>query len=866
MLLVRLLLKKAPKWLNPLLWGLVALRLIFPFGIESELSLIPDAEPINPSFLNNQYWDEAAALDDSSFWYGMQGVQQNSMNAQDGETLRNYRANSISAVSSGPSLRGILKAILPAMSLIWVIGMAVLLLYIAISYFLLYRRVSMAVLLHDNIYECEFVSSPFVLGVIRPRIYLPSGMPESDAVHVIAHERAHIKRHDHWVKPIAFILLSVYWFNPLMWIAYFLLSHDIELACDEKIIKHLALPERADYSETLLNYSIKRKTIAACPLAFGEVGVKERIKNVLSYKKPTFWIIIAALLACAALAVCFLTNPKPKVPAPFERGYSADGVIGESWTTVLEERDEDDWQRLIFRNAESAPTADMDIGSINYYLDADGLLHARAYAQDELVELGLLEEFSMDDVELCVAEFMKGRFIKSNESLNLNLNSSNLNAVDNSRPVFRRFINKIYSDMEHDLGRPNPLIGFSINGMAYADGCDWDWIISQNKRAWRINPQFYIGEDARGLYLLEQKDGSYLTINELYEYYPSSLDEYGEVSWIYNCLITSIKVNRDITKRGFAPMKLRELIGLVERGNITWDDLKGYAYGDVFDYPLFMSMRASSYYPDELRAYRIGDDFLLILDGGIKSNLFGSGPDFDMPPKMELYWGNIDEEGAEHMDHIDLSDENALDFIKERRHRRVHQIMTQRELVRLAESPEGITWDELNRFAGNTIGKTSYFTVLGKGGKGSFQLTAAGEADDAPSSVQLVCYLPYETCDVLTEDVEAFMNARLNGGIAAYRSIDCDDVFDEAHGSHFEFTLCDNGRYFIRHCGTFERSEGGTYKQKGKRCILTDAEGLTLVFDIEDDLYILDTEASTNMELLGDLDENLLFKRSEDEP
>ena len=148
-----------------------------------------------------------------------------------------------------------------------------------------------------------------MLGIINPRIYLPFSMNEQDMEHVVAHEQAHIRRKDHWWKPLGFLLLTIYWFNPLMWLAYVLLCRDIELACDEKVIKELGNEQRADYTQALVACSVNRRMIAACPLAFGEVGVKDRVKSVMNYKKPAFWIIILAVIACVIVAVCFLTNP-----------------------------------------------------------------------------------------------------------------------------------------------------------------------------------------------------------------------------------------------------------------------------------------------------------------------------------------------------------------------------------------------------------------------------------------------------------------------------------------------------------------------------------------------------------------------------
>ena len=184
-----------------------------------------------------------------------------------------------------------------------------LLLYTMFSTLRLRCRVREAVRLRGNIYQSERIDSPFVLGTISPKIYLPYRMDSRDQQHVIAHEQAHLRRGDHLWKPLGFLLLTVHWFNPVMWLSYILLCRDIELACDETVIKKMGCEQRADYMQALVSCSVNRRRIAACPLAFGEIGVKERVKSVMNYKKPTFWIILATVIACIVLAVCFLTDP-----------------------------------------------------------------------------------------------------------------------------------------------------------------------------------------------------------------------------------------------------------------------------------------------------------------------------------------------------------------------------------------------------------------------------------------------------------------------------------------------------------------------------------------------------------------------------
>lgn len=198
---------------------------------------------------------------------------------------------------------------IPVLAGIWLFGIAALFLYSAVSYWRLRRKVCEAVILRGNIYQSEKVCSPFVLGIIRPKIYLPYHMDSREMDHVIAHEQTHIRRKDHWWKPLGFLLLTTHWFNPLMWLSYILLCQDIELACDEKVIRKMSNEQRADYTQALVACSVDRRLITACPLAFGEIGVKERVKSVMNYKKPAFWIVLASVIVCAVIAVCFLTNP-----------------------------------------------------------------------------------------------------------------------------------------------------------------------------------------------------------------------------------------------------------------------------------------------------------------------------------------------------------------------------------------------------------------------------------------------------------------------------------------------------------------------------------------------------------------------------
>jgi len=291
--IARLLLKKAPKWITVLLWGIVAVRLVFPFSIESILSLIPKAETVSPEIMMMR-----EPVIDS------------------GIPVVNEVVNPVIQQSFTPepvASANPLQIIIPIISVVWLVGIVAMVIYAFVSYWVLLKRIGAAFKLRDNVYQSESIKSPFVMGVIRPKIYLPFNTTERNTEFFIAHESAHIKRLDHLWKPLGFTLLAVYWFNPLMWVAYILLCKDIELACDEKVIANYDNVQRADYSQALLSCSMNRKIITACPIAFGEVSVKDRIKSVLNYKKPALWIIIVAIIAIIATAVCFLTDPVSKV-------------------------------------------------------------------------------------------------------------------------------------------------------------------------------------------------------------------------------------------------------------------------------------------------------------------------------------------------------------------------------------------------------------------------------------------------------------------------------------------------------------------------------------------------------------------------
>lgn len=288
---VRLVFRKTPKWILCLLWGLVALRLIFPFSLESALSLIPSTQTLP---------QEIVYTAQPEIHSGIEAVD----SVVNPVLEENMTAPEPAVTSANPTQ---IWSFFLAWA--WAAGCGCMLLYALVSYLLLKHRVAAAIPLEKGIKQSELVDSPFVLGLFRPVIYLPISISPKDLPYVVAHEQSHIRRGDHWWKPVGFVLLSIYCFNPVLWVAYILLCRDIEAACDERVIRDMGMEDRRAYSTALLNCSIRRKSIAACPLAFGEVGVKERIKSVMHYKKPGFWILLAALVVTIVVAVCFLTNP-----------------------------------------------------------------------------------------------------------------------------------------------------------------------------------------------------------------------------------------------------------------------------------------------------------------------------------------------------------------------------------------------------------------------------------------------------------------------------------------------------------------------------------------------------------------------------
>ena len=360
---LRILLKRAPKRFRLLLWAAVGLRLVLPVSIESALSLVPSAQTLPEGVMY------AAAPELNTGIAALNDAINPAFTAAFAPEP---------AASANP-----LQVLLPVASVIWLAGAAVMLLWALVSWLRLRRRVAEAVRLEGNMFESERVASPFVLGLIRPRIYLPFGLDEGAREQVLTHERAHIARGDHVIKPLGWLILAVYWYNPLVWLAYALFCRDIELACDERVIRRLPVSGRADYSQALLDLSRPHHGVGACPLAFGESAVKGRVKSVLTYKRPAFWLIMLAALLCIGAAVCFLTDPKAEADDSVQND-SHDYGIPITVTAVLPENFPE--QVLEFaRGCAAQQAANMDYLNIS----AAEITELASYSEAELTDGGV---------------------------------------------------------------------------------------------------------------------------------------------------------------------------------------------------------------------------------------------------------------------------------------------------------------------------------------------------------------------------------------------------------------------------------------------------------------------------------------------
>ena len=423
-ILIRLLLQKAPKGFRYVLWALVAVRLLCPVYFESELSLVPEqgilsevgdavkpVEPVEPVVPDNN-----TTLDDTIINDGAQsdGVQNN--NAQSNNIQNNNAQNN---VTQNDALQNTLTRQTDSIDvaiLFWVIGMVVLFSYAVVTYVKLCYTIRASVKREDNLWVCDGIQTPFIFGLIHPQIYIPSYIEEGHIPYIVAHENEHIRFKDNWWKPFGFTLLTVHWFNPLVWVAYILMCRDIEMACDERVIRTMGVEDKKNYSKSLLFCSIPRNFISACPVAFGEVGVKERIKKIVDYRKPSAWIITVAAVLCLIMAFGFMTNQKQdaKDVARIELGR---GSVGFVWVDIT---DADTIQQVIdgINKLSFVPISpNLPSGGWSYAIrmyDADdNLIDQMTILDDNLVEkeyfvyLSLLGKFDteyFDDI-IAKAEF-----------------------------------------------------------------------------------------------------------------------------------------------------------------------------------------------------------------------------------------------------------------------------------------------------------------------------------------------------------------------------------------------------------------------------------------------------------------------------
>lgn len=351
-LILRLIFSRTSRKLTCILWALVAFRLICPLSIESSFSVLPTVEPMNQETfyqIADGAFDAIPAVSEENADRDMTALQELELDPQTDSTKQ--------------------LDLLQVVSILWVVGFAGLIAYAIIGSIVIERRLSASLAVNSNIYSCDYIEEPFIFGVLRPRIYLPSCLKAEELPYVLAHEEAHLKRKDYLWKPLGYLLLSLYWFNPIAWIAYKVFCRDVEVACDEAVIQNLDTTGKAAYSRTLLKFS-GPGALMVSPLAFGEKDVKHRIKNVLRYKKPGMWLTGLGVFGIAILAMCFLTNPVSAA--------TGNNVTGDVTNLLLIGQNE--------RSPEQSKTAD---SIILLTLDSEGnVLKLTSLPGNTYVELG----------------------------------------------------------------------------------------------------------------------------------------------------------------------------------------------------------------------------------------------------------------------------------------------------------------------------------------------------------------------------------------------------------------------------------------------------------------------------------------------
>lgn len=284
--LVRIPLKKAPKIISYCLWAVAGFRLVIPFSIESAFSLIPFSAQVIPQNI------------------AMQSLPR----IDSGSAFVNDVVNGVLPATTPVASTNPLQMWVAIGAYVWITGVAVMLIYGIVSYCLLKRRMRTALRVKGNLFETDIVQSPFVLGIIAPKIYLPLSLAANERNYIILHERTHIRRHDHIIKFAGYFVLCAHWFNPLVWVAFLLMGADMEMSCDECVVKEIGEDTKIAYSRSLLSLAMENRIIGGSPLAFGEGGVKERVRNILNFKKPSLVIIVAAVALVVVLSVGCAVN------------------------------------------------------------------------------------------------------------------------------------------------------------------------------------------------------------------------------------------------------------------------------------------------------------------------------------------------------------------------------------------------------------------------------------------------------------------------------------------------------------------------------------------------------------------------------
>lgn len=390
-ILLRLLFKKAPKWISCLLWALVAVRLICPITFESPMSVLPTAEPVKTSIVTaSPYVESGVTIVDS---VANDILRRGNVNDPSSYSHTQDPANPAKDTATPKTV----IVTFNVAATVWIIGVMGFLIYGVVSYVRLRKTVAASVRLSDRVMLCDEIDQPFILGVVKPVIYLPSDLDGKSQEYVLEHEKAHLARHDHWWKPLGFALLAVHWFNPLCWVAYILFGRDIELACDEKAVRDMDKTDKVGYMQTLLRMSVPGKLISACPVAFAEIGVKQRVKSILSYKKPAVWLIATGVVCCAAVTGCFLTNPTQK-----------EAVISNSDVKIREsETEAEDKQTEEKQTDESGPVeiTNDDSGKAVKFVTADGGVYSLSF-KDEEIQPGNTLSVTLDNGRVVVIKLL----------------------------------------------------------------------------------------------------------------------------------------------------------------------------------------------------------------------------------------------------------------------------------------------------------------------------------------------------------------------------------------------------------------------------------------------------------------------------